>query len=245
MKISGGVGLKNQRVFKGTKVVVAASVLVFLVMIFSPSVPDAEGAPSGVEIDGVVYDLDSPNVGKATVSSRIGGYAGDITIPATVTFEGHAYDVTAVDGSAFKNNLDLTSVTIGKNVTSITDYALSGCTKLLSVSVDSDNTKYSSIDDVLYNKNKTELIQYPGGKTGSFTIPNNVTKTGGYAFASSVELTSVVIPDTLTTLGTYAFQDCAKLTTVTINESSLLTTIPNSSFLNCSKLTSIYIFRVL
>ena len=80
-----------------------------------------------------------------------------------------------------------------------------GCTGLTSIVVDASNPVYSSQDGVLYNKAKTMLIQYPGGKSGGFIIPGSVTSIGDYAFYGCTGLTSVTIPDSVTSIGDGAF----------------------------------------
>ena len=70
--------------------------------------------------------------------------------------------------------------------------------------MDANNPAYSSVAGVLFDKNQTTLIQYPGGKAGSYTIPDSVTSIGGAAFACC-SLTSVTIPDSVTSIGELAF----------------------------------------
>ena len=67
--------------------------------------------------------------------------------------------------------------------------------------MDALNSVYSSVDGVLFNKSQTTLIQYPGGKAGSYTIPNSVTSIGDYAFSGCTSLTSVTIPNSVTSIG--------------------------------------------
>jgi len=83
---------------------------------------------------------------------------------------------------------------------------------LTSIIVDASNTVYSSQDGVLYNKDRTVLIEYPYGKSGGFTIPDSVTSIGDYAFFNCSGLTSVTIPDSVTSIGSYAFYGCSGLT---------------------------------
>ena len=149
--------------------------------------------------------------------------------------------VTTIGDAAFLNCDNLTSVTIGNSVTTIGDSAFQYCKRLTSITVDSDN-KYFSNDEygVLFNKNKTTLIQYPIGNTReSYTIPDSVTTIGDYAFYYCDSLTSVTIGDGVTSIGYAAFRDCDSLTSVTIPES--VTTIGDSAFYNCSSLTSVTI----
>ena len=146
--------------------------------------------------------------------------------------------VTSIGDSAFFD-CALTSVTIGSGVTYIGKGAFV-CNLLIALSVASDNPNYSSVDGVLFNKSKTELIQYPAGKPESaYEIPDSVTSIGNYAFYYSDSLTSVTIPDSVTSIGNYAFCECYSLTSVTIPDS--VTTIGNSAFSFCFALTSVTI----
>ena len=109
--------------------------------------------------------------------------------------------VTSIGDCAFSGCTSLTSVTIPNSVTSIGDWAFSGCTSLTAITVDALNSVYSSVDGVLFNKSQTTLIQYPGGKAGSYTIPNSVTSIGDGAFSGCTSLTSVTIPNSVTSIG--------------------------------------------
>jgi hypothetical protein len=103
---------------------------------------------------------------------------------------------------------------IPNSVTTIGSYAFSGCTSLSAITVDALNFFYSSLDGVLFNKSQTTLIQCPGGKAGSYTVPNGVTSIGSYAFGYCRSLTSVTIPNRVTSIGDYAFLGCTSLTGV-------------------------------
>jgi len=127
-----------------------------------------------------------------------------ITIPNSVTKIGEAAfeycesltsitignKVTTIGYRAF-TVCDITSITIPNSVTSIGNYAFDICRSLTAINVDSGNSAYSSQDGILFNKDKTELIRYPPGKTGEYTIPNSVTKIEGSAFLDCGNLTSV------------------------------------------------------
>ena len=147
--------------------------------------------------------------------------------------------VTNIGSSAFAECTGLTSVTIPNSVTSIGERAFYKCSSLTSINVASDNSNYCSVDGVLFNKDKTTLIQYPGGKQGAYTIPNSVTSIGGMAFSVCSGLTSVTIGNSVTSIGGMAFSWCYGLTSVTIGNS--VTSIGNSAFYSCSSLTSVTI----
>ena len=147
--------------------------------------------------------------------------------------------VTSIGEKAFYWCDGLTSVTIGNSVTSIGDYAFTYCDGLTSINVDSNNPSYTSLNGVLFNKGKTELIKYPEGKEGSYTIPNSVTSIEDWAFYSCEGLTSITIPNSVTSIGNEAFWDCDGLTSVTIPNS--VTSIGENAFYNCDDLTSVTI----
>ena len=89
--------------------------------------------------------------------------------------------VTSI-GSAFIGCLNLTHVSIPRNVSSIGIGPFSDCTSLTQITVDQLNSFYSSVDGVLFDKSQTTVIQFPGGKTGNYTVPRSVTSIGPGAF---------------------------------------------------------------
>jgi len=80
--------------------------------------------------------------------------------------------------------------------------------------VDPNNPTYISVAGVLLNESQTRLIQYPGAKAGSYTIPNSVTSIVAGAFSSCGSLTSITIPKGVTSIGNGAFNSCTSLTGV-------------------------------
>ena len=148
--------------------------------------------------------------------------------------------VMSIGSSAFYNCTSLTSVTIPDSVTSIGDFAFRSCTKLTSISIDPGNEYYCMMDGVLYSKDKTTLICYPGGKAGeSFSIPDSVTSLGSGAFAGCTGLTRMLIPNSVTSIGDSAFHSCTGLTSVTLPGS--VTSTGEYTFYGCTGLTSITI----
>jgi len=177
-----------------------------------------------------------------------------ITIPNSVTsIEGHVFEectgltsitipnsVTSIEGGAFEGCTGLTSITIPNSVTFIEYGAFYWCTGLTSIEVAPDNTEYSSIDGVLFNKAQDTLMQYPCNKQGAaYTIPNSVTFIEGSAFEGCTRLTSITIPNSVASIGGSAFSKCTRLTTITIPNS--VTSIGYSTFYGCTGLTSITI----
>ncbi len=148
--------------------------------------------------------------------------------------------ITSIGDRLFYFCTSLTSITIPSSVTSIGDRVFVGCKGLTSITVDENNGFYCSLDDVLFNKTKTELICYSASKTASsYIVPDGVTSISDYAFSYCTNLTSITIPSSVTSMGMGVFEGCTSLTSITIPSS--VTSISNGLFRDCTNLTSITI----
>ncbi len=144
--------------------------------------------------------------------------------------------VVSIGGSAFSDCISLTSVRISSSVTSIGQYAFSDCPSLTTITVDASNAFYSSLAGVLFDKSQTTLIQSPGGKAGSYTVPDTVTAISDEAFSGCSSLTSVIIPISVTNIGSSAFRGSG-LASVEIPNS--VVSVGESAFSDCTNLTSV------
>ena len=159
-----------------------------------------------------------------------------ITIPESVT---------AISRMTFSDCISLESIVIPKNVSFISDGndVFDGCTSLKSLSVDSDNEYYYSVDNVLYSKNDNRLMYYPEGlENENVELPSGVNKIAPVAFKNR-NVKSVNIPDTVTEIMYYAFSDCTSLAYVNIPESvkSIGTQGHGNTFSNCPNLKAVTI----
>ena len=169
--------------------------------------------------------------------TSIGSYAfsgcsnlPSVTIPSSVT---------SIGGNAFSACSKLQTITIPNSVTSIGGNAFVNCTSLTSINVNVENPNYSSVDGVLFDKNKTTLLQYPAGKSDAYIVPNSVTDIGNYAFYNCTGLTGVTISNTVTRIGQYAFNGCNSLTSAIVGNS--VANIGSYAFNGCTSLKSIII----
>jgi hypothetical protein len=162
-----------------------------------------------VLIDNVLYNLDSPSLGQATVANNRAGTQvyGNLTIPNTVKDSGFTYTVTAIvdqafDGvgsrltglvlptnSSFKaiaayafRSTNISEITIPNNITRIFGWAFEKCNLLTTINIDPTN---STLDEIVES-----------------------------CFIDCTSLTSVIIPKTVTGIGRNAFAYCTKLSTV-------------------------------
>ena len=149
--------------------------------------------------------------------------------------------LTNIDNSVFEDCDNIASIVIPASVTRIGDDAFKSCKNLKKISVDESNHYYSSDEyGVLFNKDKTELIQYPiGNERTEYIIPNSITSIGDYAFYNCNGLANVTIPGSVTSIGDDAFNGCTGLTNVTIPNS--VTYINGSTFYGCTSLTNVTI----
>ena len=147
------------------------------------------------------------NSGAITLTSYIGIW-GSVVIPDTI----NGLRVTTIGNATFHGCASLTNINIGTNVTGIAGQAFVGCSNLLTINVDPLNAAYSSADGVLFNKDRTALLYYPGGRIGAYAIPGGVTSIPSYAFQWCFGLTSLRVPTTVVSIGSLAFNVDPSLT---------------------------------
>jgi hypothetical protein len=148
-------------------------------------------------------------------------------------------NVYSIGEGAFNQAISLTNIAISAQVSSIGRNPFARCTNLQAIAVSEDNLHYSSLDGVLFNKQQTTLLQYPGGKSGPYIVPTSVTNIAKMAFASSPFLTGVTLSTNLISIGDSAFVDCENLTDVIFNNS--LKDIGHGAFFSCSSLANIHL----
>ena len=144
------------------------------------------------DVDGVLFDKN-----KETL----------IRYPAGKTDDSYIVPDTVLDfyGAAFSDNEYLFAISVGRNVYALTADVFGGVPNLDRIVVNSFNKRYSSDEDgLLYNKDKTELIFCPAGKTRVF-IPSNVKVIGENAFSDCWQLYDLDIPSTVTSIAYDAF----------------------------------------
>ena len=117
--------------------------------------------------------------------------------------------VTSIGSSAFSNCTSLESITIGRGVESLGDEWIASCRRLENITVSPENKTYSSVDGVLFNKDKSELSAYPiGNKRSSYTIPDGVEKIGKKAFYGCRYIESLTIPVSVAEIEASALGNC-------------------------------------
>lgn len=210
------------------------------------------------DIEGILskgsYDISMNDIISVTIGSTVTSISGEtftgatnmtsVTIPEGVTSIGPAAGNNIA--GAFQDS-GLTSIHIPKSVSFI------GCAAILNsdmtiITVDPSNESFSVLDNVLFNKDQTELFRYPPGNADlpytipntSYTIPASVTTLKVAAFERTY-LTSITIPNTVETVEDSGFFGSTSLSSVTFAPNSKFTTVGANMFRGATRLTSINI----
>lgn len=186
------------------------------------------------------------------------GYGGDVTIPGTIDglpvasiADGAFYNATSVNSATIPDSVTnigssafyacwyLTTVTIGEGVASIGAHAFGCCRRLTAISVATNNSTYSTLAGVLFNRSQTTLIEYPEGKPGTaYTVPDSVTNIADYAFLHCLGLTSITMTNSVLSIGFLSFAGTS-LNNVIIPSS--VTSIRAGAFYRCGSLSAILV----
>ena len=193
------------------------------------------GTVKKIDINAFMYSKQLQQVSLSTGLERIGTFAfafcpelKTMTIPGSVEFDYEDWhDQNYCGGSMFYECESLESVVFQEGVTSIpsafygaeklktvsipstvesmsTDFSL--CGKLEEISVADGNANFCSVNGILFNKDRSELLVYPGGKAAdSYRIPDTVIHIGESAFYGCTRLKTVSIPASVSGVGRCAF----------------------------------------
>lgn len=177
-------------------------------------------------IDGVLYSADD--------STLIVYPAGKIDKQYSI-LDG----TLTITESGFYGCSNLVVVNIPSSVSFIEEDAFMNSDHLSNIVVDSNNTRYCSIDGILFSADCKKLVVYPGGKPEkSYSILDSVTELGYYAFWGCKNLTSIEIPSNVRVIGGAAFGYCENLLNITIPNS--ISQLGSFAFYGCKKLKDVY-----
>lgn len=153
---------------------------------------------------------------------------------------------------ALANAEYLTSISIGKNIAAIGEWAFTNSAKLTEIKVHPENSAFSDMDGVLYTKDITELVAYPNGKTplaldtggkviggAEFVLPESIKKIRSNAFYICNNLYKITFNNGLVEIGDKAFIKCVNLQNFTLP--GTLQKIGVDAFSFCDSLTAVTI----
>ena len=167
--------------------------------------------------------------------------------------------VKNIKSGAF-NGCEITSITLGKNLSAIEPSAFFNCDDLNEIKLSDENDEYVYVDGCLIRRSDNTLVL----GLSSAVIPETVVSIGDYAFAYRKNLSEMAIPSSVTAIGSYAFANCENLKTIEVSQSvksiqscvfkncvsltkatwRTLVSVPDSVFENCSALTDVKLSNV-
>lgn len=172
----------------------------------------------------LMYSVTDADKKLVSVTGYTDELPAEAEVPATVSYEGIDYAVTAIGDFAFWNSSTLVQITIGNNVQSIGDQAFSQCGELRQITFPNG---LITIGDYAFSF--CPLTQV--------AIPESVTTIGDYAFSWCHSITEITIPEGVTTIGEGVFWSSSGLTQITIPAS--VTTIGMAVCASCASLKEI------
>lgn len=155
------------------------------------------------------------------------GYSSTLEIPATVTYGGATYTVSAIGDYAFYNQIDLQGLVIPESIQQFDASSCEGAKNLGRVSFKSKTGLLEISDRAFYGCKKLNKL----------TLPNSTLSIGKSAFQSCDALEDLILPTSLNIIGDYAFADCPLLTYIDLPETNL--NIQTGAFQNDIALTEI------
>ena len=205
------------------------------------------------EVDGIYYNKNADGETVSVTYNKLEGtdYSGSVTLPPKVTYDGTTYTVTEITQYAFRNNTQLTAVTIANTVTRIGRLAFYNCSSLATIKIPDSVTYIGTVaflgtpwwdnqpDGLLYIGKVAYKYKGTMPENTSITIKDGTVCIGASAFAYRSGMTSITLPNSLQEIDGGAFDNCTGLTSVTIPNS--VTKLGDSAFYMCSGLTSVTI----
>lgn len=145
--------------------------------------------------------------------------------------------LTKIGKEAFYACSSLTEITLPKKLINIGENAFGACKALKEIKVEAGNTAFTSIDGVLFNKEKTTLLTFPFANTANYQVPVGTTKIAPSAFSECNKLASIQFPNTLIEIGSEAFYKCLKLENITFPNS--ITAVGEGALYGCEGLLEV------
>jgi len=141
-----------------------------------------------------------------------------------------------IESGSFSHCRSLTAVTLPTELTTLASDAFWNCPSLSSLSISEENSFFSVVDGVLYNRAKTKLLLSPAALR-SVTLTTGVKEIAPKAFMGSTGLESLTLSPTLETIGYGAFYGCSSLKTLWMPNAAASIEVGARTFALCESLT--------
>ena len=230
--------------------------------------PSQQASPelgNDFEHDGIYYKYneDASQVVVTYFDTRYDSYQGHVVIPDQVNHDGKTFPVTGIGQSAFRNSLDLMSVTIPSTVKHIGDYAFRNCNGLIEIEIPSGvesvgNQAFANcmnLERVIFSGNEVKTVGQDAfadcnalkhievGDLNSWlgmTFVSHYSNPLSFAhhlYVNGHELEHLVVPQSIQQISPFAFIECEGLKSVVLEDG--VTDIGTAAFSYCTSITSV------
>lgn len=177
------------------------------------------------EIDGLIFE----DSGCETATLIGGNPIGNFVVPNNVQINGRLCKVTAIGKEAFRDNTDITSLTIPTAITNIGDMAFRGCANLREITME-DNAEYNlsfgnnvfedcNIEKAYVGRDVTNTPLREMKSLKTVNIGSGVTTLNDFElFATGVK--TISIPSQVEIIGKGALGNCLSLLGVEVNKNN-------------------------
>ena len=259
-------------------------VLLLVLMAYSWLPMQSESVDYEVKLNGVYYRLNASwkgsialeargrGVGDITVPSNatrrayvISGtkkYTGNVTIPASVEYEGNTYPVKSISDGAFKDCITLNSVSMTNSIESIGKEAFAGCTflkdvRLPQVIYDFGRKAFAgctNLESVSLSESSSDARAFlsSSANTRGFNLIFYSKVMGDSVFVNCTKLKKVALPGGIERIGNRIFENCESLTSVSFNVGNTFASVfigaawlyvGTGLFIGCKNIKDVYVDR--
>lgn len=191
-----------------------------------PSIDVSSGNRNYASVDGVLYNYDKTTL----IKYPQGKNDKTFSVPD---------GVKRIEERALNNVPYLEEAYIPASVEEIGNLAFTVSTRLNAINVASDNLHFTSDNGILFSKDKSTLICYPGNKKDitAYTVPEETEQIEGWAFYGCRSLTDIKLPEKIKSIADRTFMYCMELKNINIPRE--VTSIGSEAFKSCMSLEQI------
>ena len=187
------------------------STLTGLGLFLAAAAVPASASATPFEVDGFFYEITGTNTVKVMPNHKdnpnTNGYKGDLVVPASITYNGKEYKVTAIGKEAFRNCYNVTTITLPKTIERIDSFGMSNCCSMKNF-VLPGNVKVLETGALQSNRFVT------------FEAENGLDSIGTEAISHLGNLTSMKLPASVKSIAPGSLHYSHKLEAITIDENN-------------------------
>lgn len=142
---------------------------------------------------------------------------------------------TSVNNNAFYACGLIETISVPNSLSYFSEETFADTNSLKAFHVSADHATLSTKDGVLFTEDKTGLLKYPNGRSGTtYIIPDSVVSIGMNAFYGAYKLETMDVPSNVKSIGYQGFARCSSLREITFSDE--LTTMGDRMFWYCQNL---------